>query len=78
MAAQRVGVIRELGWAATYLCSPYAVYISGHTLVIDGANWLRRSLVMPEFVPIREQFGKAARERGSAAQAVAGARGDDA
>ncbi|MDP3674272.1 MAG: SDR family oxidoreductase [Novosphingobium sp.] len=75
--AQRVGVIRELGWAATYLCSPYAVYISGHTLVIDGANWLRRSLVMPEFVPIREQFGKAARERGSAAQAVASVRGDD-
>ena len=76
--AQRVGVVRELGWAATFLCSPYAVYISGHTLVIDGANWLRRSLVMPEFVPIREQFGKAARERGSAAQAVASVRGDDA
>ena len=74
--AQRVGVIRELGWAATFLCSPYAVYISGHTLVIDGANWLRRSLVMPEFVPIREQFGKAARERGSAAQAVASVRGE--
>ena len=74
--AQRVGMIRELGWAATFLCSPYAVYISGHTLVIDGANWLRRSLVMPEFVPIREQFGKAARERGRAAQAVADTRGD--
>lgn len=76
--AQRVGLIRELGWAATFLCSPYAVYISGHTLVIDGANWLRRSLVMPEFVPIREQFGKAARERGSAARAIAEVRGDDA
>lgn len=54
--AQRTGEVRELGWAATYMCSPYAAYLSGHTLVLDGANWLRRSLRMPEFVPIREQF----------------------
>lgn len=53
----RVGLVRELGWAATYLCSPFAAYVTGHTLVIDAANWLRRSLVMPEFVPIRDQFG---------------------
>jgi hypothetical protein len=42
------------GWAATYLCSPFAVYITGHTLVIDGANWLRRGLRMPEFTPVRD------------------------
>lgn len=53
----RVGEVRELGWAATFLCSPYAAYITGHTLVVDGGNWLRRSLSMPEFTPIREQFG---------------------
>lgn len=75
---QRVGEIRELGWAATFLCSPYAGYITGHTLVVDAANWLRRSLVMPEFIPIRDQFGKAARESGSAAAAVARTRGDSA
>jgi NAD(P)-dependent dehydrogenase (short-subunit alcohol dehydrogenase family) len=75
--ALRVGELRELGWAATFLCSPYAVYISGHTLVMDGANWLRRSLVMPEFVPIREQFGKRARESGAAAAAVARTRSGD-
>ena len=74
--AQRVGEVRELGWAATFLCSPFAAYISGHTLVVDGANWLRRSLVMPEFVPIRDQFGKLARERGTAASAVSKTRGD--
>jgi NAD(P)-dependent dehydrogenase (short-subunit alcohol dehydrogenase family) len=52
----RVGQPHELGWAATYLCSPFAAYLTGHTMVLDGANWLRRGLTMPEFVPIDEQF----------------------
>jgi NAD(P)-dependent dehydrogenase (short-subunit alcohol dehydrogenase family) len=56
--AGRVGQPRELGWAATFLASPFAAYITGHTLVVDGANWQRRSLLMPEFRPIREQLGK--------------------
>lgn len=56
--AGRVGQPRELGWAATFLASPYAVYISGHTLVVDGANWQRRAMLQPEFTPIREQLGK--------------------
>ena len=54
--AGRVGRLHELGWAATYLCSPYAAYLSGHMLVLDGANWLRRSLTMPEFTPVHDQF----------------------
>ena len=54
--AGRVGALHELGWAATYLCSPYAAYLSGHTMVLDGANWLRRSLVMPTFIPVAEQL----------------------
>jgi NAD(P)-dependent dehydrogenase (short-subunit alcohol dehydrogenase family) len=54
--AGRVGQPHELGWAATYLCSPFAVYVSGHTFVIDGANWQRRGLRMPEVVPILEQL----------------------
>jgi NAD(P)-dependent dehydrogenase (short-subunit alcohol dehydrogenase family) len=56
--AGRVGHPRELGWAATFLASPYASYITGHTLVVDGANWQRRAMLMPEFTPIREQLGK--------------------
>ena len=56
--AMRVGYPHELGWAATFLASPYAAYISGHTLVVDGANWQRRAMLMPGFVPIREQLGK--------------------
>jgi NAD(P)-dependent dehydrogenase (short-subunit alcohol dehydrogenase family) len=56
--AGRVGQPRELGWAATFLASPYAAYITGCTLVVDGANWQRRAMLQPEFVPIREQLGK--------------------
>jgi NAD(P)-dependent dehydrogenase (short-subunit alcohol dehydrogenase family) len=56
--AMRVGRLRELGWAATFLASPYARFISGHTLVVDGANWQRRTLTNPPVVPVREQMGK--------------------
>ncbi|MEU9143761.1 SDR family oxidoreductase [Streptomyces sp. NPDC048349] len=56
--ALRVGAPRELGWAATFLASPYARFVTGHTLVVDGANWQRRALVNPEVVPVREQLGR--------------------
>lgn len=55
----RVGRLQELGWAATYLCSPFAVYVSGHNFVIDGANWHRRhAFSMPLYVPIPERLGE--------------------
>ncbi|WP_405714650.1 SDR family oxidoreductase [Streptomyces xanthophaeus] len=56
--ALRVGAPHELGWAATFLASPYARFVTGHTLVVDGANWQRRSVVAPEVVPVREQLGR--------------------
>ena len=56
--AMRVGERQELGWAATFLASPYGRFITGHTLVVDGANWQRRSLTNPTVIPIREQMGK--------------------
>jgi NAD(P)-dependent dehydrogenase (short-subunit alcohol dehydrogenase family) len=56
--AGRVGRPRELAWACTFLASPYAAYVSGATLAVDGANWQRRAMLMPEFKPIREQLGK--------------------
>lgn len=56
--AGRVGHPRELGWAATFLSSPYATYVTGATLVVDGANWQRRTMMQPEFSPIRDQLGK--------------------
>jgi NAD(P)-dependent dehydrogenase (short-subunit alcohol dehydrogenase family) len=52
----RVGRTHELGWLATFLCSPYAAYITGHAAIIDGGDRLRRSLRMPVFVPIRDQL----------------------
>ncbi len=56
--ALRTGERRELGWAATFLASPDARFISGHTLVVDGANWHRRSLVNPPVVTVRDQMGR--------------------
>jgi hypothetical protein len=32
------------------------MYLSGHTLVLDGANWLRRGLRMPAFTPVADQL----------------------
>jgi NAD(P)-dependent dehydrogenase (short-subunit alcohol dehydrogenase family) len=58
--ALRVGRRQELGWAATFLASPYARFISGHTLVVDGANWQRRSMTNPPVVTIRDQMGRPA------------------
>jgi NAD(P)-dependent dehydrogenase (short-subunit alcohol dehydrogenase family) len=56
--ALRVGERQELGWAATFLASPYARFVSGHTLVVDGANWQRRTLTNPPVVPVRTQMGR--------------------
>jgi NAD(P)-dependent dehydrogenase (short-subunit alcohol dehydrogenase family) len=54
----RWGRVQELAWAATYLCSPYASYITGATLVVDGANWQQRGPnVGGTFTPVRDQMG---------------------
>ena len=59
--AGRLGRLHELGWAVAWLCSPYAAFVSGHTLVVDGANWLRRDFVMPEFTPVGDQLDRVLR-----------------
>ena len=56
--ALRVGKRQELGWAATFLASPYARFISGHTLVVDGANWQRRTLTNPPVTTVRDQMSR--------------------
>jgi len=54
--AGRVGSPHEVGYAAVWMCSPFAAYLTGHTMVRDGGNWLRRGLVMPEFEPVEDQL----------------------
>jgi NAD(P)-dependent dehydrogenase (short-subunit alcohol dehydrogenase family) len=54
--AHRLGQRREIGWAVAWLSSPFASFITGHTLVVDGGNWLRRDFVMPPFTPIDQQL----------------------
>jgi len=61
--AGRVGEARELGWAATFMCSAYANYLTGHVVLLDGANWLRRGPYPREFEPIRESFDRRRNER---------------
>jgi NAD(P)-dependent dehydrogenase (short-subunit alcohol dehydrogenase family) len=56
--AMRVGERQELGWAVTFLASPFARFIAGHTLVVDGANWQRRTLTNPPVVTVRDQMGR--------------------
>jgi len=59
--AGRLGQTHELGWAVVWLSSPFASFVTGHTLVVDGANWLRRDFVMPEFTPIGAQLSSVLR-----------------
>lgn len=39
----RFGTAAEIAWAAAYLASDYAGFISGDCLTLDGAAWLNRS-----------------------------------
>lgn len=55
MPAMRVGRLQELAWTAAFLCSPFASYVTGHVMVCDGGNWLRRHASgATDFVPVRE------------------------
>lgn len=38
----RMGRPEEIAWAAAYLVSDYAAFISGECLVIDGGHWLNK------------------------------------
>ena len=54
----RVGHARELGWLATFLCSEYANYLTGHVIALDGGNWLRRWHGTAPFEPIRDSYDR--------------------
>jgi NAD(P)-dependent dehydrogenase (short-subunit alcohol dehydrogenase family) len=39
---RRFATVEEIAWWTTALCSPYASYITGENLVIDGGHWLEQ------------------------------------
>jgi NAD(P)-dependent dehydrogenase (short-subunit alcohol dehydrogenase family) len=51
----RVGEMQEFGWASAFLCSPFAAGITGETMVIDGTERLRRSLLTGAFEAPRDR-----------------------
>ncbi len=53
--AGRTGSIREFGWLSAMTCTPLFGGMTGQVIVQDGGESLRRSLIMPDFVPPRER-----------------------
>lgn len=53
--AGRTGRIREFGWLSAMTCTPLFGEMTGQIIVQDGGESLRRSLMMPDFVPPRER-----------------------
>jgi NAD(P)-dependent dehydrogenase (short-subunit alcohol dehydrogenase family) len=45
--AGRLATPEEVAWWATALCSPFAGYVTGETLTIDGGHWLEQDSYMP-------------------------------
>lgn len=68
----RMGRTWDIAMACVFLCSPAAAFISGDTLVVDGANWMWK----PQLVS-REMVSRVSRnvEGKSRAVGVAGAGG---
>ena len=53
--AGRTGAIHEFGWLSALTCSPLLGSMTGQVIVQDGGESLRRSLMMPDYVPPRER-----------------------
>jgi NAD(P)-dependent dehydrogenase (short-subunit alcohol dehydrogenase family) len=43
----RLATVEEIAWWTTALCSPYADYVTGANLTIDGGHWLEQEGYMP-------------------------------
>ena len=53
--AGRTGSIWEFGWLSAMTCTPIFGDMTGQVIVQDGGESLRRSLMMPDYVPPRER-----------------------
>jgi len=47
----RVGTVDDIGYCAVYLASPVASFITGHTVVVDGASWLGKPIPNEATIP---------------------------
>jgi NAD(P)-dependent dehydrogenase (short-subunit alcohol dehydrogenase family) len=59
--ALRLGETRELAWMIGYLCSPFAAYVTGTCVTIDGGDSLRRYLLEPRYQAGEFLLGSAVR-----------------
>ncbi|MBF6207377.1 SDR family oxidoreductase [Streptomyces gardneri] len=55
IVAGRVGRLREIGWLATFLASPYAAYVTGQNFHLTGADHLRRRPIGFPYLPVDER-----------------------
>ena len=53
--AGRTGSIWEFGWLSAMTCTPLFGTMTGQVIVQDGGESLRRSLMMPDYIPPRER-----------------------
>ncbi|MDE2570849.1 MAG: SDR family NAD(P)-dependent oxidoreductase [Sphingomonadales bacterium] len=53
--AGRTGFTREFGWLSAMTCTSLLGDLTGQVIVQDGGESLRRSLMMPDFIPPRER-----------------------
>jgi NAD(P)-dependent dehydrogenase (short-subunit alcohol dehydrogenase family) len=49
----------EVAWCVAYMCSPFAAYLTGATIALDGASWQRPGRSPPLFSPILERYERA-------------------
>lgn len=53
--AGRTGSVWEFGWLSAMTCTPIFGAMTGQVILQDGGESLRRSLMMPDFIPPRER-----------------------
>lgn len=56
ITAGRTGRIHEFGWLVAYLASPFAAFVTGQNVFIDGGESLRRTPDGDSYVPPRERI----------------------